>query len=1163
MTIATPHLCVRISCLAVLLLSPLGSCTCSRPAVGDQDLQIESLTPNSVILGNTAAIEIHGTGFYVPIELDLSGEAIPIDIDVTINGVALTDVVMVDATLIEAVVPATVPVGLHDLWLGLPTGKEASAAEAFEVLAPVTAELTGPAELTLGESGEASLRVTSRSSSVVSLASSGPATTEPDGLLAVGALTFPAEVAPGESVVVPTTVSEISGAPVAQSVSVSVGVAWSSGEHSGTVTASDLVQIRAVILCSGDAECIDACHSAASCVAGECDLGPADKDSDGDSYIDEACGGDDCDDNPAACGALCFPGNPDLCDGWNNDCDALTDEDFVPASTCGLGVCEVDEVCNGVAGVDCTPGPLDEASDVTCDGLDGDCDGPVDEEFVSSATSCGVGQCAGNSGLLECIDGTPTDDCDPLAGAGTEGPGGDASCSDGADNDCNGLSDGADPACGAVCTPGSTGFLGPSADAADTGGDGDGFEDLPTEAYTDGGGNAANNNGGTGDRHLFFGYGFDATEVPAGCDVLGIELRLDWWLDSGAGTNAISVEISWDGGTTWSGVRSDASEPLAETTVIFGDAADRWGHLWLPADIDDTGLRVRVTMDPSFSNRDFLLDWIPINVHYGTLDSDGDGLRDVIDTCPNVPDPLQTDVDGDGAGEACDCDDTLATGGGCASGCTTYYPDLDGDGFGDANAGEQHCTPPGVLILNGQDCEDDPAGCGIDCSPLLTEDPGSANCADGEDNDCDGPADGDDPACGGTGTPPVAIFEVTPGGGSPATVFSFDAAPSWDLEDADGALVFWWDWQADGFFDDTGLTANHSFVELGPQPVVLMVEDTSGYRDYHTAEVLVFEPAVDILVTSNADTGAGTLRDAIDAANLDAAANTISFAGPMTITLASNLPPVSAPGTTIVGSPGVVVDGSGGANDCLRFDSDDNAVYWLEIAGCGSSAIYVNGQNNRIAECDLHDNLYGVWVDVDVNQVGPGNAIHANGNYGIYLQGSAVVADNRIYANSDGIFVSVGGDTITGNLIFDNLIGGIWMGSSVDAVILWHNTLHGNGEEGADVGSATNLDIRNNLFSTNGAVAGNAGLQASGATFTALDFNAYWDNAGGACGGCTPGAGHLALDPLYIDAASDDFRLTPVSPCIDAGQNLGLDLNDARYGDFNASGPDIGAWEAP
>jgi len=38
-------------------------------------------------------------------------------------------------------------------------------------------------------------------------------------------------------------------------------------------------------------------------------------------------------------------------------------------------------------------------------------------------------------------------------------------------------------------------------------------------------------------------------------------------------------------------------------------------------------------------------------------DADGDGIEDVVDVCPVVPDPLQGDADGDGDGDLCECGD--------------------------------------------------------------------------------------------------------------------------------------------------------------------------------------------------------------------------------------------------------------------------------------------------------------------------------------------------------------------------------------------------------------------------------------------------------------------------------------------------------------------------
>jgi hypothetical protein len=185
------------------------------------------------------------------------------------------------------------------------------------------------------------------------------------------------------------------------------------------------------------------------------------------SDTDVTCDGvdDDCDDatdedyvsQPTSCGVgacaatgatscqngtvvdSCTPGVPTSdanCNGVDNDCDGPVDDDFVGGPTvCGVGVC-VDEgvqICvNGVINSDCVPGTPQEATDVTCDGLDGDCDGATDEDFMSQPTSCGVGACAA-SGATACMNGTPVDTCDP--GAPTP------EICDGIDNDCDGVVD--------------------------------------------------------------------------------------------------------------------------------------------------------------------------------------------------------------------------------------------------------------------------------------------------------------------------------------------------------------------------------------------------------------------------------------------------------------------------------------------------------------------------------------------------------------------------------------------------------------------------------------------------------------------------------------------------------------------------------------------------
>ncbi len=69
-------------------------------------------------------------------------------------------------------------------------------------------------------------------------------------------------------------------------------------------------------------------------------------------------------------------------------------------------------------------------------------------------------------------------------------------------------------------------------------------------------------------------------------------------------------------------------------------------------------------------------------------DSDGDGIADVADNCPNASNPDQTDTDGDGVGDACegdmDSDGVADDIDNCPETANADQADTDGDGIGDA-----------------------------------------------------------------------------------------------------------------------------------------------------------------------------------------------------------------------------------------------------------------------------------------------------------------------------------------------------------------------------------------------------------------------------------------------------------------------------------------------
>ncbi len=172
---------------------------------------------------------------------------------------------------------------------------------------------------------------------------------------------------------------------------------------------------------------------------------------------------------------------------------------------------------------------------------------------------------------------------------------------------------------------GNTGLRGPTANAADSGGDGNGFQSNPTNAYTDNSSSAVDTDSGTvsstscsstgRDRHRFFNYGIT---IPAGASVKGIEVRLDARADSTSGTPRMCVELSWDGGATWTAAQVTSTLSTSLATRTLGGTANTWGRSWTAADLSNANFRVRVTNVASSTSRDFTLEWIAVRVTHST-----------------------------------------------------------------------------------------------------------------------------------------------------------------------------------------------------------------------------------------------------------------------------------------------------------------------------------------------------------------------------------------------------------------------------------------------------------------------------------------------------------------------------------------------------------------
>ncbi len=175
------------------------------------------------------------------------------------------------------------------------------------------------------------------------------------------------------------------------------------------------------------------------------------------------------------------------------------------------------------------------------------------------------------------------------------------------------------------CVASSSGYRSAASQAAVTSssGDNNGFQTSAASMLADDGAFAVDTNSGTGtattcnstakDRHVLSNFGFN---VPTGSTIQGVEVKLNSKVDNTTGAPKFCVELSWNGGTSWTTAVSSATLSTAETTYMLGGVTNTWGRTWTNTDFNDANFRVRLTMVASNTSRDFSLDWVGVQVRY-------------------------------------------------------------------------------------------------------------------------------------------------------------------------------------------------------------------------------------------------------------------------------------------------------------------------------------------------------------------------------------------------------------------------------------------------------------------------------------------------------------------------------------------------------------------
>jgi gliding motility-associated-like protein len=427
----------------------------------------------------------------------------------------------------------------------------------------------------------------------------------------------------------------------------------------------------------------------------------------------------DCDDTSA----LINPFAIDICDEIDNNCNLLIDElgggslfyadvdgdgfgdalNTISACVAPDGYVGNDTDCDDTNS-DVNPGAIE-----ICDNLDNDCDLDIDEDLPLNVyyedldgdgfgtTESEVTACSAPIGYAD-----NADDCDDFNN--TVFPGAEELC-DGLDNNCDFIIDEG---------------LGGDTYYADA--DGDGFGDINTSITA---------------CAQPVGYTTDNTDCNDGCPDCfpgavelcdGLDNDCDVVIDNGLTENTYYLDDDGDGfGDIDNTIIACSAPPLYVGSADDCDDTDSLTFPGAPEQCDGIDNNCDEVIDEGLANQTF---W---------MDADGDGFGDInnsIEACVAPVGYVDNDSDCDDADEninplaedICDgidnnCDTEID--GGLT--LTTYYQDLDGDGFGDDTVTIEDCTQPAGYVAVGGDCDD--ANGAIN--------PSATDICNGNDDDCD------------------------------------------------------------------------------------------------------------------------------------------------------------------------------------------------------------------------------------------------------------------------------------------------------------------------------------------------------------------------------------------------------------------------------------------
>ena len=302
-------------------------------------------------------------------------------------------------------------------------------------------------------------------------------------------------------------------------------------------------------------------------------------------------------------------------------------------------------------------------------------------------------------------------------------------------------------------------------------------------------------------------------------------------------------------------------------------------------------------------------------------------------------------------------------------------------------------------------------------------------------------------------------------------------------------------------------------------------------------------------INNTADASSGAFLTIQHAADLSTPGDTIrlqpgTYSGATTLT---NCGSVTHPITFLADGSAKI---SGASTGFVLTGVENVTLNGLEVLSSTTDGIYLDhAHGNTITGARLHNNS-GAGIKFNFSSCNNmlKSLIYSNGNSGVYANGGG----------NNGS--AMGQDLFRECLIFRNTGAGIYASSDTMSGWILSSTIASNTQWGLWTVHHCGWGITNTIIAFNG----DAGIYNQ----TTGIYDDYVDVFGNVNGyTCTLGTHAITNNPLFVAAASGNFRLQSTSPCINAGSNQTSWMTGAVDLDGNPriSGRivDIGVYERP